>query len=121
MPMRALPAALVAALLVLASHALAQTAPGSGKGFLIDKHVAASVGCASCHAESPPRAAPPMATCLGCHGGSYEKLAEKAAADGEHNPHNSHQGQLPCATCHHVHKASQSFCNTCHNFDMTVP
>jgi fumarate reductase flavoprotein subunit len=94
--------------------------PGSGHGFLIDKHLAAKLTCTSCHAESPPHTAPPMATCLGCHGGTYEKLAATTASD-QPNPHASHQGPVPCGSCHHVHSASVTFCNSCHNYDMKTP
>ncbi|HUI95852.1 MAG TPA: cytochrome c3 family protein [Xanthobacteraceae bacterium] len=110
----------LAAPLVPPATAQSASAPGSGHGYLIDKHLAAKLACAACHAESPPQTAPPMATCLGCHGGSYEKLAQ-ASASHDPNPHASHQGPVPCATCHHVHSASQNFCNSCHNFDMTTP
>lgn len=124
--MRMMPMAFLAAFVGLFTsiifHASGQapSAPGSGHGFLIDKHVAAKLSCSACHAESPPRAAPQMTTCLGCHGGTYDKLAETTASD-QPNPHASHQGPLPCSSCHRVHVASQTFCNTCHNFDMTTP
>ncbi|MBO0759165.1 MAG: cytochrome c3 family protein, partial [Bradyrhizobiaceae bacterium] len=95
-------------------HAGAQSlAPGSGHGFLIDKHVSKDINCAACHKESPPRVAPEMGTCLGCHGGTYETLAAKTASD-EPNPHTSHQGPIPSSSCHRVHSASQTFCNSCH-------
>lgn len=97
----------------------APAAPGAGQGFLIDKHVAAHVACAQCHTQDT--ATPPtMATCLTCHGGTYEKLAAMTAKD-QPNPHDSHQGQVPCASCHHVHMASQNFCSSCHNFEMKTP
>jgi len=110
----------LAAALLLNAFAQAPSAPGAGKGFLIDKHLAAKLTCAACHGENPPRAAPPMATCLGCHGGTYEKLAATTAAD-RPNPHSSHQGPVPCTNCHHVHKASETFCNSCHSYDMNTP
>ena len=111
-------------------HALARSAPapGSGHGFLIDKHVAAKLNCGACHSENPPNKAPEMATCLGCHGGTYDKLgaatAQKlgiAPGSNQPNPHASHQGPVPCANCHHVHAASVMFCNGCHNYEMTTP
>jgi hypothetical protein len=107
---------------VILIHAFAQSpsAPGSGHGFLIDEHMAANLTCSACHAENPPHNAPQTATCLGCHGGTYDKLAAMTASD-QPNPHDSHQGTVPCSSCHHVHVASQTFCNSCHNFDMTPP
>lgn len=94
-------------------------APGAGHGFLIDKHLAAGLNCASCHKESPPAKAPEMSMCESCHG-SYDQIAAKTASD-DPNPHQSHQGQVPCETCHHVHQASESFCDQCHAFGMKVP
>jgi len=101
-------------------RALAQAPPpGAGHGFLIDKHVAAKVTCAQCHTQTT--ATPPTtATCLSCHGGSYDKLAAMTAKD-EPNPHQSHRGEVDCAECHHVHTASVTLCNQCHTFDLTTP
>lgn len=116
---------------ILASfiYGVAMSSAGrSGHGFLIDKHLAANLNCRDCHTESPPSKAPMMATCLGCHGGTYDKLgaisAEKLGItprSGQPNPHASHQGPIPCGSCHHVHSASTMFCNSCHNFQMTTP
>lgn len=102
-------------------HAFAQspTAPGAGHGFLIDKHTAAGLNCAACHAETPPAKAPDNAACSKCHG-SYSDLAAKTAQD-QPNPHASHLGEIPCASCHHVHQASVTYCSQCHNFDMNTP
>jgi fumarate reductase flavoprotein subunit len=102
-------------------HAFAQSppAPGSGHGFLIDKHTAAGLNCASCHAESPPSKAPDNSACMKCHG-SYADVAAKTAQD-QPNPHASHLGQILCTSCHHVHQASQTYCSQCHNFDMNTP
>ncbi|MGA8615906.1 MAG: cytochrome c3 family protein [Xanthobacteraceae bacterium] len=103
------------------AHAFAQSppAPGSGHGFLIDKHVAAGLNCSACHAESPPSKAPDSSACIKCHG-SYADVAAKTAQD-QPNPHASHLGQIPCTSCHHVHQASQTYCAQCHNFDMNTP
>lgn len=100
--------------------ALSQSAPGSAHGFLIDKRLSKNINCAACHKESPPQVAPEIATCLGCHGGTYETLAATTASD-QPNPHTSHQGPIPCSSCHHVHSVSQTFSNSCHNFDMKTP
>lgn len=108
------------AMFVPTMNAVSQTAaPGGGHGFLIDKHVAAHVTCAQCHAAGV--AVPPtMAACLTCHGGTYQKLAARTATDMP-NPHESHRGEVACAECHHVHKASVTLCNQCHTFDMSTP
>ena len=108
---------------IIGMHALAQSppspAPGASQGFLIDKHVAACLTCNKCHTESTAKA-PETATCLACHGGTYAKLAEITSGD-QPNPHASHQGDLPCAQCHHVHMKSVTMCNKCHTYDMTTP
>jgi hypothetical protein len=98
----------------------ASAAPGAGHGFLIDKHLAAGLACTACHTTTPMRPIP-TATCLSCHGGSYDKLAAMSAAD-DPDSHQSHQGAVPCAACHHVHMASQNFCAQCHSeFNFKVP
>jgi RecJ-like exonuclease len=109
-----------ASLLIPVIDAFSQTAaPGGGHGFLIDKHVASHVACGQCHTVG--MATPPTtATCLTCHGGNYQALAASTANDTP-NPHESHQGEIPCAQCHHVHKASVTLCNQCHTFDMSTP
>ncbi|MGA3399348.1 MAG: cytochrome c3 family protein [Acetobacteraceae bacterium] len=97
-----------------------QPAPGAGRGFLIDKHIAAGLTCSTCHTTTPDQPVS-TATCLRCHGGTYSKLAAMSAADNP-NPHQSHQGEVPCGTCHHVHAASENFCSQCHSeFDFKVP
>jgi fumarate reductase flavoprotein subunit len=104
---------------ILGAFAQAPAAPGADHGFLIDKHVAARISCAQCHAQSTATP-PPTATCLSCHGGTYAKLAAMTAKDAP-NPHASHRGDVDCAECHHVHKASVTLCNQCHTYDMTTP
>ncbi len=87
---------------------------------LIEKHKAAGLNCGACHAENPPPMAPPMLTCMNCHG-KYEVIAEKTRNVTPHNPHESHQGEVECGECHHVHKASVDFCGQCHQFGFKVP
>ena len=101
------------------SNAFAQTAPGVGHGFLIDKHLGAQLTCANCHTESTAKP-PEMATCLSCHGGTYDALAKTTEND-DPNPHASHRGELPCAECHHIHQASVLLCSQCHDFELKVP
>ena len=103
----------------LEAVAQAPTGPGSGHGFLIDKHIVAGLNCASCHHDAPPPNAPEMTACIGCHG-SYQKIAAKTATD-QPNPHASHLGEIPCSACHHFHQASEMFCDQCHAFGLTPP
>ena len=94
-------------------------APGAGHGFLIDKHVAAGLNCASCHSESPPSKQPATAVCVKCHG-TNAQMAAKTASD-QPNPHESHLGDIACTSCHHIHQASVLYCSQCHNFDLKSP
>lgn len=117
---------LLAALMAVFSAARLQVhaqaaiaAPGAGHGFLIDTHLKAGLNCASCHKEAPPAKAPDSSMCMSCHG-AYDQIAAKTASDNP-NPHQSHQGAVPCETCHHIHQASTSFCDQCHAFGMKVP
>ncbi|MGA8653198.1 MAG: cytochrome c3 family protein [Xanthobacteraceae bacterium] len=103
----------------LKAVAQAPTGPGTGHGFLIDKHIEAGLNCASCHDDAPPPNAPKMTACIGCHG-SYQQFASKTATD-QPNPHASHLGEIPCSACHHVHQASEMFCDQCHAFGLTPP
>ena len=105
--------------LVLHAFAQSPTPPGHGHGFLIDKHVAASVTCAQCHTQNTTTP-PTMTTCLSCHGGTYAKLAAMTVKDMP-NPHASHRGDVACEQCHHVHKVSETLCNQCHTYDMNTP
>ncbi|PKU22802.1 hypothetical protein CWS72_20155 [Telmatospirillum siberiense] len=114
----------------MANTVLAQTAPsadaqpaqpavpGGGHGFLIDKHVAHHVKCAACHAEKPPAEAPATATCVSCH---QDVVSTKGPQPNPHYAHHGRLGDVPCESCHHVHKESVVACNTCHNFDMKTP
>ena len=107
----------------------APEAPGAGRGFLIDKHLKAKVECKSCHAANPPsKQTNWITTCVKCHGGDYNKLADKTSKIYP-NPHIYHSDPLeyhadrplPCNSCHHVHKASELYCDLCHEWKMKVP
>jgi len=51
--------------------------------------------------------------CLKCHI-SYEHVATSTDFLAK-NPHNSHNGQLPCKTCHVSHGNQIDFCSSCHD------
>jgi fumarate reductase flavoprotein subunit len=87
---------------------------------LLQKHLGQGLSCAACHDETPPTKAATTAKCLSCHG-TYDALADKTEGKGGANPHDSHQGELGCASCHHVHKLSVNFCSQCHQFNFNVP
>jgi fumarate reductase flavoprotein subunit len=93
----------------------------AGQPLLSEKHKTASLECNACHKENPPKVAAPMATCIACHGGTYEKLMEKTQAVKPHNPHQSHEGEIECGECHRVHKPSVDYCERCHQFGFKVP
>jgi Zn finger protein HypA/HybF involved in hydrogenase expression len=116
-------AVLIGGIAAVLTYAEAQTpsssAPGAGHGFLIDKHIAAGLNCAACHAESPPSKPADTAVCVKCHG-TNAQVAAKTASD-QPNPHASHLGEIACTSCHHVHQASVLYCAQCHNFDLKTP
>lgn len=112
-------AAVFAATSLLYAAAQSPPAPGAGHGYLIDKHVAAGLSCNACHSEIPPAQQPDQSVCIKCHG-AYKDLAAKTAAD-QPNPHASHLGEVPCANCHRIHRASENYCSQCHSFDMNTP
>ncbi len=51
--------------------------------------------------------------CLKCH--NYDTVKSKTNFE-ESNPHDSHNGQLECNTCHSMHQQSTVFCAQCHQF-----
>ena len=89
------------------------------KPFLADRHKIRGLTCDQCHMEDPPKEKVPAEKCLDCHGG-YDKVAELTQKVSP-NPHESHNGNLPCESCHHAHKASENYCSACHHFDFQVP
>ena len=75
--------------------------------------------CQSCHAngmEVSDSETEINKQCVSCHG-PLEKLASGKKPD----PHASHLGTIQCTTCHSGHAPSQSYCLSCHDFDMKIP
>lgn len=95
----------VAAILAAASPAAGQT--------LHERHQAAGVGCATCHAEAPPRAAPADAACTVCHGAMRSRPAS-GGPDPHASPHLAPDEVPACQECHHVHRPSEVSCAACH-------
>lgn len=52
------------------------------------------------------------ALCLSCHD-SYEALAE-TSKEVEHNPHDTHLGEIDCYFCHKIHRQPANYCLECH-------
>src|ERR1035437_2765557 len=75
------------ALAAPAAPASPTPAPPGGvvRGLLYERHLAAGVPCAACHAEKPPATAADASTCLNCHGPASALIA-KTAGDTP-NPH----------------------------------
>lgn len=86
--------------------------PAQDKNFLADKHAALGLDCEACHNNRPKTKPVKTAQCLSCHE-SYEKLAERTKKL-DHNPHAGHFIDLECTQCHHGHKASENYCDSCH-------
>lgn len=90
-----------------------------GAELLEQKHASAGVECVGCHQRVPPSGSAPQEVCIGCHG-DLHKVAERTR-NRPHNPHDSHQDDLSCDACHHLHKPSVDFCAQCHTFGFKVP
>ncbi|MFG5381754.1 cytochrome c3 family protein [Yoonia sp. R2-816] len=86
---------------------------------LATTHAYAGLSCMACHVENPPAQPVATETCTVCHG-LGQSLAE-TTAEIEPNPHASHKGDLPCASCHRMHGASVDACAGCHSWGYTVP
>ena len=82
-------------------------------------HKSKSITCDKCHGTNAKPEPVAMETCLTCHG-SYQKLADLSKGKSP-NPHDSHVGEIRCTLCHHIHKDSTLYCNTCHSFEKKVP
>lgn len=87
--------------------------PDPGSANLLTRHREIGLSCLSCHRENPPAASVATDECKSCHG-SDDDIADLTDDNGASNPHASHNGPLPCEKCHHVHRASENFCATCH-------
>jgi len=114
-----------ALVVLLAVSCLGANAPAAPTNAM-HKH-ANRAQCVDCHGTEPKRTVVEAKACLQCHG-SYEELAKKTAhlenmAKFSPNPHAAHTGNLRCTLCHHEHKSSEVYCNTCHNpgINMKVP
>ena len=109
-------AALLVAWIALGSAFAAQ--PGE-KPLLGDRHKTMGVACEGCHQQSAPTGAAPANACMSCHG-DMDKMGKQTEAL-HPNPHESHEGDIPCGECHHAHKASVDYCAKCHQFGFKVP
>jgi nitrate/TMAO reductase-like tetraheme cytochrome c subunit len=91
---------------------------------LANLHAQKGLTCSSCHGNDllpDANATGPNAACATCHGG-MEKVAQNHKGASYLNPHASHLGNIPCASCHAAHKESKPYCLNCHsNFDMPIP
>lgn len=92
-------------------------------------HEGLGVSCEDCHTDaSKPEETKKLdmlKACVDCHGvlPSDSKVAVKDVYGVPHevNPHYAHVGQVRCTLCHSAHSESALYCNTCHEFDVTVP
>jgi hypothetical protein len=99
---------------------------------LVKQHADAKINCHDCHTpkmsqqikegikyitgdfETPLKKREfPRAMCLKCH--DFEKVKAKTDFK-ESNPHDSHNGDQECYTCHSMHSQSKVTCSQCHSF-----
>ena len=92
--------------------------------FLADRHVSRGIQCQSCHTESGKlKEYKEFGICSSCHG-DYDAVIKKTAGkykDADPNPHDQHDGNLPCTECHHGHSPSKNYCADCHSYTYNVP
>lgn len=83
--------------------------------FLADRHVSKNISCNACHGKSISSSLffdeSKKESCVKCHG-FYEEVAKKTEPkiSEEKNPHNQHDGNLPCTSCHKGHKKGVNYC-----------
>ncbi len=111
--MRATAALLIGALSIAACLTVAACSPNSDG----QKE---SGGAETTTAAAPGQFDPYVSdeTCLSCHGGSYEAVAERTADYGDSNPHDSvHGGYLSCNRCHsNGSELTENDCLSCHDW-----
>lgn len=100
---------------ILALQIPVASADAADGPLLGDRHVAKGVDCGACHRESPPKLVA-SDVCFSCHDGNYDKLASRTKKIVP-NPHEHHNGDLPCEACHHAHKKPEIQCDACHAFN----
>ena len=106
-------------------------------------HAAADVTCLECHVPTVEQQVNELVVymqgdftvpleelevadefCYDCHlpneHTSYEEVIQLTAGL-ELNPHDSHLGEMDCATCHKTHRASEDYCAQCHGAVATGP
>lgn len=123
----AVAASLAALLAAPVSSAFAADAAAPGQS-LADRHAARGMKCDACHvsAQGGPLKAEKSdyGVCAECHG-DYQKVAAQTDAkykdSGQPNPHNQHDGALPCTECHKGHQPGVNYCGQCHSFVYKVP
>jgi hypothetical protein len=76
--------------------------------------------CEDCHEVLPPVKPPSDDMCIACHGESPDGLFELTAYL-EPNPHDGHEGGLPCYSCHPNFGEYKSPCESCHADEEMVP
>jgi nitrate/TMAO reductase-like tetraheme cytochrome c subunit len=99
---------------------------------LANKHAKANVNCHDCHEPSlaqqteegikyitgdfeTPLKKREFAKdfCLKCH--DFEQVKAKTIFDNRYNPHDSHNGEQECISCHSMHQQSKVMCSECHS------
>lgn len=84
-----------------------------GKKSLPAPHAKAGVHCFDCHQEEKPtKKAVAQESCMTCHG-DYPAM-KALTKDAKPNPHDSHEGEIPCTECHRQHQPPVVKCLECH-------
>ncbi|MCB2217761.1 cytochrome c3 family protein [Desulfofustis glycolicus] len=81
------------------------------------------ITCKNCHEIDEPEKRASDQACIDCHSavpGSVKTYADRGM-ELLVNIHDSHEGQLRCTLCHHIHEPSDLYCNSCHELEIITP
>lgn len=99
--------------IVATTFAALQVSPALGQA-LHGLHEKAGVACSACHAEVPPAAKTPDATCIACHGTMLDEGEALITPDPHRSPHLGPDELPACTECHGIHVEAENTCVMCH-------
>lgn len=92
---------------------------------LAERHVARGLPCTACHdADMKLKSNGDYGICASCHG-DYDAMIKRTEGRYKNakdpNPHEQHDGALPCTECHKGHAPGKNYCSECHSYTYKVP
>ncbi|MDO4937362.1 MAG: cytochrome c3 family protein [Sutterellaceae bacterium] len=97
----------------------------AGDGTLADRHINRGQKCDACHETmNKLKTYGDYGVCASCHG-DYDAMIKRTQAkyanSPDPNPHDEHDGALPCTECHKGHTRGKNYCGECHSYTYKVP